>query len=150
MTNQFTKFDWIPNSYKKSQHNLIAENREPAEEGRKIFAEEVLVLGTCPNCKKEIVRGRYGAYCIGKCGMNVSRYYKKSFTDAQIKDLLAGKKILLKGLFGKNDKPYDLYLEPTGIEEYSYQKDEETLKGYQFTYEKSFPENNKKNGRKEG
>ena len=131
-------------------NNLIAENREPAEEGRKIFAEEVPVLGTCPNCKKEIVRGRYGAYCVGKCGMNVSRYYKKSFTDAQIKDLLAGKKILLKGLIGKNDKPYDLYLEPTGIEEYSYQKDGETMKGYQFTYEKSFPKNNKKNTRKEG
>lgn len=131
-------------------NNLIAENKEPTEEGRKIFAEEVLVLGTCPNCKKEIVRGRYGAYCVGKCGMNVSRYYKKSFTDAQIKDLITGKKILLKGLIGKNDKPYDLYLEPTGIEEYSYQKDGETIKGYQFTYEKSFPKNNKQNGRKEG
>ena len=29
----------------------------PAEEGRKIFAPEVQVLGDCPNCKKEIVRG---------------------------------------------------------------------------------------------
>ena len=131
-------------------NNLIAENKEAKEEGRKIFLTEVIVLGNCPKCKKDIVKGKYGAYCSGKCGMNVSRYYKKSFTDAQIKDLLAGKKILLKGLIGKNDKPYDLYLQPTGIEEYSYQKDGETVKGYQFTYEKSFPNNNKKNGRKEG
>ena len=79
-------------------NNLIAENKEAKEEGRKIFSPEVLVLGNCPNCKKEVVKGKYGAYCTGKCGMNVSRYYKKSFTDAQIKDLLMGKKILLKGL----------------------------------------------------
>ena len=40
--------------------------------------------------------------------------------------------------------------ELSGIEEYSYQKDGETVKGYQFTYEKSFPKNNKKNVKKEG
>ena len=57
----------------------------------------------------------------------------------QIRELLAGKQILLKGLTGKNNRMYDVFLKPTGIEEYSYEKNGETVTGYQFVYEKSYP-----------
>ena len=35
-----------------------------------------------------------------------------SLTDAQVKDMLAGKKILLKGLKSKAGKTYDAYIIP--------------------------------------
>ena len=105
-----------------------------------MFVREREILGVCPNCKGEIVKGRYGAYCSKKCGMNVSRYYSAAFTDSQIERLLRGEKILLKGLCGKEGKPYNLYLKPTGVEKYSYMKDGKDIMGYQFTYEKSYPE----------
>ncbi|MBR4027254.1 MAG: DNA topoisomerase III, partial [Lachnospiraceae bacterium] len=78
------------------------------------------------------------------CGMNVSRYFKTPFTDTQIKELLAGKQILLKGLIGKNNRMYDMFLKPTGIEEYSYEKNGKTITGYQFVYEKSYPKKSAK------
>ncbi len=30
-------------------------------------------LGKCPKCGGDVVKGRFGAYCKNKCGMNVSR-----------------------------------------------------------------------------
>lgn len=109
------------------------------EEAKKIFAEKRTALGVCPKCGGQVIKGKYGAYCAEKCGMNVAKYYSAQFTDSQVKSLLDGKKVLLKGLMGRDGKPYDLCLEPAGIEEYSYEKNGETVSGYRFSYKKSYP-----------
>ena len=80
--------------------------------------------------------------------MNVSRYFKVPFTDKQIKELLVGNQILVKGLIGKNNRTYDVFLKPKGIEEYSYEKNGETVIGYQFVYEKSYPKKSDKKNKK--
>ncbi len=119
--------------------DMIAENREAKEEYTKLFLPKGKILGICPNCKAQILKGKYGTYCSKKCGMQVSGYFGNAFTDEQIKNLLQGKKILLKGLIGKNGKTYDMYLEPQSIEGYTYEKNAQTIHGYQFVYKKSYP-----------
>ena len=49
-------------------------------------------LGKCPKCGGDVVKGKFGAYCKNKCGMNVSRAMGAVFTDSQIKSMLEGKK----------------------------------------------------------
>lgn len=110
-----------------------------SEEAKKIFAEKRAALGACPKCGGQVIKGKYGAYCAEKCGMSIAKYYSAQFTDSQVKSLLDGKKVLLKGLAGRDGKPYDLCLEPAGIEEYSYEKNGETVSGYRFSYKKSYP-----------
>lgn len=100
------------------------------------------VLGKCPKCGGDVVSGKFGAYCSKKCGMTVSMVRGKSITDAQVKSLLAGKKILIKGLTAKSGKKYDAYFAPTGLEDFSYisKKDGKEIKGTQFKFDMSFPE----------
>lgn len=74
------------------------------------------VFGVCPKCGGDVVKGKFGAYCKNKCGMNVSRALGVQLSDAQVKNLLAGKKILVKGLKGKKGN-YDAYLIPESIED---------------------------------
>lgn len=69
-----------------------------------MFAREQETLDVCPNCGGQVVKGKYGAYCINKCGMNISRIMGTALTDEQVKTILAGKKILLKGLTSKAGK----------------------------------------------
>lgn len=109
-----------------------------SEDAKKLFARGRTLLGVCPKCGGQIVKGKYGAYCEGKCGMSVAKYYSTPFTDSQVKRLLAGEKILLKGMQGRDGRPYDLCLEPTGIEEYCYEKDGKTTKGFRFVFHRSF------------
>jgi DNA topoisomerase-3 len=50
-------------------------------------------IGKCPKCGGDIVKGKFGFYCKGKCGMNVAKVYGKELTEAQITKLLSGKEI---------------------------------------------------------
>ena len=125
--------------------DMIAENKEAKEEYKKLFLPKGKILGICPNCKAEILKGKYGAYCSKKCGMQISGYFGNAFSNEQVQNLLQGKKILLKGLTGKNGKTYDMYLEPNGIEEYAYEKNGQTKHGYQFVYRKSYPKKTERN-----
>ena len=118
---------------------LIHTYHEVSDEQKKMFAQEQETLGTCPNCGDQVVKGRFGAYCKNKCGMNVSRVMGAALTDAQVKDMLAGKKILLKGLKNKANKTYDAYIIPSGTEEYHYTKDGEEKSGVQFKIVMEFP-----------
>ncbi|GFI30125.1 DNA topoisomerase 3 [Lachnospiraceae bacterium] len=118
---------------------LIHTYHEVSDEQKKMFAQEQEALGTCPNCGGQVVKGKFGAYCKNKCGMNVSRVMGAALTDAQVKDMLAGKKILLKGLKSKAGKPYDAYIIPSGTEEYHYTKDGEEKSGIQFKIVMEFP-----------
>ena len=97
-----------------------------------MFARTKNVLGKCPNCGGEAVSGKYGAYCLNKCGMILGRVFGAALTDAQVGELLAGKKILLKGLKSREGKSYDAYVSPVGTEEYSYTKDGEERSGVRF------------------
>ena len=97
-------------------------------------------IGKCPKCESAVLSGKFGVYCSGKCGMSFGRAMGATLTESEIKSLLAGKKILVKGLKNKAGKVYDAYLKTTGIEEYSYKDKEGNSKsGYQFKYDMSFP-----------
>lgn len=127
---------------------LIHTYHEVSDEQKKMFAQEQTVLGACPNCGSQVVKGKFGAYCVKKCGMNVSRVMGAALTDTQVKDLLAGKKILLKGLKSKAGKPYDAYIIPSGTEEYHYTKDGEEKSGVQFKFVMEFPKKKSSGGKK--
>ena len=99
-------------------------------------------LGKCPKCGGDVVKGKFGAYCKNKCGMNVSRAMGAALTDSQIKSMLDGKKTLVKGLKGKNGS-YDAYLIPEGVEDYSYTKDGKEIKGFQYKVKLEFSKKKK-------
>lgn len=97
-------------------------------------------FGKCPKCGSDVVKGKFGAYCISKCGMTFGKAMGATLTDNEVKSLLAGKKILVKGLRNKAGKVYDAYLKPVGIDEYSFNdKDGNNKTGYQYKYDMSFP-----------
>ena len=127
---------------------LIHTYHEVSDEQKKMFAQEQAALGVCPNCGGQVVKGKFGAYCVKKCGMNVSRVMGAALTDAQVKDMLAGKKILLKGLKSKAGKPYDAYIIPSGTEEYHYTKDGAEKSGVQFKFVMEFPKKKSSGGKK--
>lgn len=118
---------------------LVDINCEVSEENKQIFVQEQEILGICPNCGGQIVKGRFGAYCDRKCGMNVNRIMGVELTDVQIRDLLEGKRILLKGIKSKAHKPYDAYIIPNETEEYRYTKDGEERSGVRFKFVMEFP-----------
>ena len=119
--------------------DLIHTYHEVSDEQKKMFAQEQKVLGKCPNCGGDVVKGKYGAFCKNKCGMNVSRIMGVVLSDEQVESLLAGKKTLLKGLTSKAGKKYDAYIIPSGTEEYHYTKDGEEKSGVQFKFVMEFP-----------
>lgn len=127
--------------------DLIHTYHEVSDEQKKMFAQEQKVLGKCPNCGGEVVKGKYGAFCKNKCGMNVSRIMGVSLSDEQVESLLDGKKTLLKGLTSKAGKKYDAYIIPSGTEEYHYTRDGEEKSGVQFKFVMEFP-NKKFTGKK--
>lgn len=100
------------------------------------------VLGECPNCHQPVKVGKFGAYCSNKCGMSFGYAFGKQLDASQVKVLLAGNKVLLKGLKPKdpNKSPYDMYIIPKGIVPYSYtNKNGEQVQGMQFEYDREFP-----------
>ena len=48
-------------------------------------------IGECPKCGAEVVKGKFGFYCKGKCGMNIAKVYGVELSDTQVKGLLDGK-----------------------------------------------------------
>lgn len=48
-------------------------------------------IGKCPKCGAEVVKGKFGYYCKGKCGMNIAKVYGVELSDTQVKGLLDGK-----------------------------------------------------------
>ncbi len=64
-----------------------------AAENSAFAARSSPALGACPNCGKDIKKGKFGFYCTGKCGMNVGKVFGKELTEAQLEKLLSGKEI---------------------------------------------------------
>lgn len=50
-------------------------------------------IGNCPNCGSKVVKGKFGYYCYGNCGMNLAKVYGKELTEAQLRNLLSGKAV---------------------------------------------------------
>ncbi len=50
-------------------------------------------IGKCPKCQNDVIKGKYGYYCKGKCGMNIGKVYGKELSESQIKSLLMGNSI---------------------------------------------------------
>ena len=123
----------------KTYHSVSDEQKAMFGAGR--GGQEV--LGKCPKCGTDVVKGKFGAYCIGKCGMNVGKALGVTLSDTQVKSLLQGKKILVKGLKGKKGI-YDAYLIPQNIEEFSYSKDGREIKGFQYKFNMEFPQTKEK------
>lgn len=57
------------------------------------FAPKHEALGSCPNCGKDIVSGKFGFYCTGKCGMQIGKVFGKTLSEKQIKALLDGSEV---------------------------------------------------------
>ena len=125
---------------------LVAENSAP--QNPDIFSGngsgssgEREVLGKCPNCGKEVLIGKFGAYCSGKCGMSLQKAMGTTLSEKQIASLLSGEKVLVRGLKSKAGKTYDAYLSPEGTESYSFtDKDGNARNGVRFKFDISFPE----------
>jgi len=102
------------------------------------------VLGQCPHCGGNVISGKYGAYCTNKCGMSLGRAMGKTLTDNQVKSLLTGKSITLRGLTSKSGKTYDAMLIPKGVKEYSYtSRTGERKEGFEFEFNLEFPSSGK-------
>ena len=125
----------------KTYHSVSDEQKAMFGAGR--GGQEV--LGKCPKCGADVVKGKFGAYCTGKCGMNVGKALGVTLSDSQVKSLLQRKKILVKGLKGKKGS-YDAYLIPESIEKFSYTKDGKEIKGFQYKFKMEFPQKAGKQG----
>ena len=125
----------------KTYHSVSDEHKAMFGTGK----GEQEVLGKCPKCGADVVKGKFGAYCTGKCGMNVGKALGVTLSDTQVKSLLQGKKILVKGLKGKKGS-YDAYLIPESIEEFSYTKDGKEIKGFQYKFKMEFSQKAGKQG----
>ena len=128
--------------------DLVKTYHSVSDEQKAMFGTgkgEQEVLGKCPKCGADVVKGKFGAYCTGKCGMNVGKALGVTLSDTQVKSLLQGKKILVKGLKGKKGS-YDAYLIPESIEEFSYTKDGKEIKGFQYKFKMEFSQKAGKQG----
>ena len=130
--------DNIRETVKKLVSFLQRTKCENMENGTGFAAPIQEVLGNCPSCNGPVLKGKYGAYCQKKCGMMLQKAMGKTLTDNQIKNLLMGKKTLVKGLTGKKGS-YDAYLIPKGIKDFTYQKDGKSINGKQFEFDMEFP-----------
>lgn len=125
----------------KTYHSVSDEQKAMFGAGKR--TQEV--LGKCPKCGADVVKGKFGAYCTGKCGMNVGKALGVTLSDSQVKSLLQGKKILVKGLKGKKGS-YDAYLIPESVQEFSYTKDGKEIKGFQYKFKMEFSQKAGKRG----
>lgn len=55
------------------------------------FSSQLESIGNCSKCGKAVIKGKFGWYCSGKCGMNISKVYGVELSENQIKSLLNGK-----------------------------------------------------------
>ena len=107
------------------------------------ISDEKKPIGTCPNCKGDILIGKFGLYCKNKCGLSLSNVYAlgKLLTMEQTKSILEGKKVLLKGLVSKDKgTTYEAYVSFDGIEECVYRnKEGQMIQGKRIKFKVDFP-----------
>lgn len=129
---------------KSMVRNLVATYHGIGDEEKGMFAPKREALGKCPKCGNDVAKGKFGAYCTGKCGLLVSKAMGVNLTDGQVKSALEGKRFLLKGLKSKKGSTYDAFMIPDGIEERSYEKNGQMVTAYQIKYNMEFPKKKEK------
>lgn len=135
-----TKEAFLQELFEQTKSDIALFKEQGKDNGEKLRIDGIDdVYGKCPHCRADIKKGKYGFYCTAKCGMSLNTYFGRAYSENQIRKLLEGKKILMKGLKGKNGE-YDAYLIPKGIEQYEYNG----KTGYQFVFEKEFKHNKPK------
>ena len=113
-----------------------------AEAGNLFTAAQA--IAKCPKCGGNVLDGKFGPYCVSKCGMALGRARGQKLKPDQVAKLCEGKKVLMKGLTSKNGNKYDCYFVPNGIKPYEYEKDGKKYSGYEFNIELDWPEKKKK------
>ena len=86
------------------------------------MAEKSKKICTCPKCGADIITGKFGPFCTGKCGINIGKFRGRELTGDQVADLVAKKELLIEDLTTKSgDKKYSIYITWNGrIEPYNY------------------------------
>ena len=121
---------------------LISENNEVTDEQRAVFGSgDREILGKCPRCGSDVVKGKFGPYCTNKiCDMKLGKALGKELNDDQVRKLLRGEKIYVKDIRSKKGKTYDAYLTPKGVSDFRYtDKDGQEKTGFRFDYHLDFP-----------
>lgn len=105
------------------------------------MSEEKKVVGTCPNCGADMVVGKFGAYCVGRCGFTIGKVYGTAIPVEKQITLLKGGSIHVSGLISKKTgKAYEAIFTPNGLKQYTYEnKDGETKNGCCYSFNVEFP-----------
>lgn len=71
-----------------------SDEAEQQENERKLayIEQKNVSYGKCPNCGQNVVSGKYGIYCKGKCGIGF-RVFGRDLKDNEVKKLLTGEKV---------------------------------------------------------
>ena len=85
------------------------------------FAQNV--LGKCPSCGSDVIRGKSSAYCGAGCGFFMKTVHGKDLSDTQIKSLLDGKSVRVENMTSKDGRSFSAYLKMTGTRSFTV-KDE--------------------------
>ena len=86
------------------------------------------VLGKCPMCGENVIRGKTSAYCSGGCGFIVKSAYNKMLGDTQIKNLLEGKTIRVDNMTAKDGRNFSAYICMNGTDTFMIRGDDGTEK----------------------
>lgn len=114
------------------------------ESGEGKIAEELVNSGAqevckCPNCKETMLIGKFGPYCKAKCGFSQGYAFGKKLTEKQAVVLCSGKKVLIKGIAKKDGSgTFDAYAVPSGVEEYTVEKDGVKRTAYRLKLQMQF------------
>lgn len=135
-----TSYDEFMDGICNEVRKLVKTYHSVSEDDKKMFSEKKSI-GRCPNCDGDVIMGKFGAYCNNKCGMILGKLMGVDATEAQVKAILEGKKVYVKGIKKKDGSgTYSAYLTPEQIVDCNYTKKDGTeVYGKQFKFKIDFP-----------
>lgn len=123
---------------------FFTENPIPDEQKLGYGLATTDIIGKCPHCGANVKMGKFGVYCEGKCGMNLTRIMGVNLSTDQIKNLISGRKTLVSGLPKKDGGTFSAYIVPKGTESFSFNKNGKQYAGYQYIFDMEFIDKKKK------
>lgn len=118
---------------------VILSHETVKSELKDAFTKQSKPLCKCPNCSADILYGKFGAYCKGKCGFVIGKMFGVKLKEEQVISLCMNKKTSISGIKKKDGSgTYTAYAIPKGIEDFSYEKDGKVIRGKQLKCERSF------------
>ena len=87
------------------------------------------VIGKCPKCGGAIVKSPKGNgyYCRQKCGMSIWKVYGKEISVPEMRKLLGGQKVHMRGFVSRAGKAYDANIRIDGVETGTYVKNNQRI-----------------------